>query len=175
MGGRQVGLDLGGAEIHGDFEERNPPIALPNQRLDSSLLALDIGGIANWIVGSFGGSKLDFLRCEFVASVVSLGTLIKLVYFSDGLLHFVKFERRRLHECFDFIRSKNLISGKGMTFPFYLHLISSVIEWTSHGAILSAFPRKLKLPCVILLFNNYGNMRVHHANTSLKRNSIKLF
>lgn len=39
-------LDLGGAEIRGDFEERNPPIALPNQRLDSSVLALDIGGIA---------------------------------------------------------------------------------------------------------------------------------
>ncbi|KAG6473224.1 hypothetical protein ZIOFF_067137 [Zingiber officinale] len=83
MGGRQVVLDLGGAEIRGDFEKRNPPIALPKQRLDSSLLALDIGG-----------------------------TLIKLVYFADGLLHFVKFERRRLHECFDFIRSKNLISGK---------------------------------------------------------------
>ncbi|XP_042443310.1 pantothenate kinase 1-like [Zingiber officinale] len=86
MGGRQVVLDLGGAEIRGDFEKRNPPIALPKQRLDSSLLALDIGG-----------------------------TLIKLVYFADGLLHFVKFERRRLHECFDFIRSKNLISGKAFS------------------------------------------------------------
>ncbi|WOK91944.1 pantothenate kinase 1-like [Canna indica] len=79
-------LDHRGAEIRGAPEERNPPIALPNQPPDSSLLALDIGG-----------------------------TLIKLVYFSDGLLHFVKFERRRLHECFDFIRSKNLICGKGLS------------------------------------------------------------
>lgn len=71
--------------------------------------------------------EIEFLRCEFVDSAVPLGTLIKLVYFSDGLLRFVKFERRRLHECFDFIRSKNLISGKGVSFSFYLRLISSVI------------------------------------------------
>ncbi|CAL9090342.1 unnamed protein product [Musa acuminata var. zebrina] len=86
MAGCPANLNLGGAEIRGDLDERNPPIFLPNQPPDSSLLALDIGG-----------------------------TLIKLVYFSEGLLHFVKFERRRLHDCLDFIRSKKLISPNGFS------------------------------------------------------------
>jgi hypothetical protein len=41
-GGRVV--DLSGAEIRGDLEDRNPPIFLPRQPAASPLLALDIGG-----------------------------------------------------------------------------------------------------------------------------------
>ena len=48
------------------------------------------------------------------------GTLIKLVYTAscegggDGAeLRFAKFERRRLHECFDFIRAKGLLGCNG--------------------------------------------------------------
>lgn len=38
-------LDLSGAAIQGNFEERDPTILLPNQSDDISHLALDIGGI----------------------------------------------------------------------------------------------------------------------------------
>lgn len=91
-------LDLQGAEICGDIEERNPPISLPNQSSDSALLAVDIGG-----------------------------TLIKLVYFegneevkshekvSGGQLRFMKFQTSRLDECLEFIRSKRLLYGGGFT------------------------------------------------------------
>lgn len=37
-------LDLSGAAIQGNFEERDPAILLPNQSDDISHLALDIGG-----------------------------------------------------------------------------------------------------------------------------------
>ena len=37
-------LDLSGAAIQGNFQERNPTILLPNQSDDISHLALDIGG-----------------------------------------------------------------------------------------------------------------------------------
>ena len=37
-------LDVSGAAIQGNFEERNPTILLPNQSDDISHLALDIGG-----------------------------------------------------------------------------------------------------------------------------------
>lgn len=40
-------LDLSGAAIQGNFEERNPTILLPNQSDDISHLALDIGGLPN--------------------------------------------------------------------------------------------------------------------------------
>lgn len=39
-------LDLSGAAIQGNFEEKDPSILLPNQSDDISHLALDIGG--NW-------------------------------------------------------------------------------------------------------------------------------
>ncbi|OEL37183.1 Pantothenate kinase 1 [Dichanthelium oligosanthes] len=84
-------VDLSGAEIRGDREGRNPPIFLPRQPAASPLLALDIGG-----------------------------TLIKLVYTAscggdgDGAeLRFAKFERRRLQECFDFVRAKGLLGCNG--------------------------------------------------------------
>ncbi|KAI0494509.1 hypothetical protein KFK09_024647 [Dendrobium nobile] len=90
-------LDFEGAELCGDFEERNPPISLPNQSSDGALLAVDIGG-----------------------------TLIKLVYFegneevkshgraTGGQLRFVKFQTSRLDECLEFIRSKRLLYGRGL-------------------------------------------------------------
>lgn len=37
-------LDLSGAAIQGNFEEKDPTILLPNQSDDISHLALDIGG-----------------------------------------------------------------------------------------------------------------------------------
>ncbi|XP_073010556.1 pantothenate kinase 1-like isoform X2 [Typha latifolia] len=105
----RVNLDLTGAEIRGKLDERNPPIYLPNQPSDAPLLALDIGG-----------------------------TLIKVVYFSDGKegnmegrngnsavggqLCFVKFERRRLDECLDFIEKRMLLSASGKLWTSKAHV-----------------------------------------------------
>ncbi|KAJ3695960.1 hypothetical protein LUZ60_001337 [Juncus effusus] len=109
-------IDLTGAEICGEVDEQNPPIGLPNQASDSPLLALDIGG-----------------------------TLIKLVYFTGGKeegrngdksvggqLRFMKFERRRLDECFEFIQSKKLLSCNGISTGSNKGLIT--IKATGGGA-----------------------------------------
>ncbi|WVZ82039.1 hypothetical protein U9M48_029351 [Paspalum notatum var. saurae] len=85
-------VDLAGAEIRGDMEAGNPPIFLPRQPAAPPLLALDIGG-----------------------------TLIKLVYTASccgaggAELRFAKFERRRLQECFQFIRAEGLLGCNGGT------------------------------------------------------------
>ncbi|KQK19089.1 pantothenate kinase 1 isoform X1 [Brachypodium distachyon] len=82
-------IDLSGAEIRGDpAEDGGPPIFLPRQPAASPLLALDIGG-----------------------------TLIKLVYTAscggEAELRFAKFERRRLDECFEFVRAEGLLGCNG--------------------------------------------------------------
>ncbi|VAI71869.1 unnamed protein product [Triticum turgidum subsp. durum] len=86
--GRQI--DLSGAEIRADPGDGSPPIFLPRQPAASPLLALDIGG-----------------------------TLIKLVYTAscggEEELRFAKFERRRLDDCFDFVRAQGLLGCNGTT------------------------------------------------------------
>ncbi|XP_044958582.1 pantothenate kinase 1 [Hordeum vulgare subsp. vulgare] len=83
-------IDLSGAEIRADPGDGSPPIFLPRQPAASPLLALDIGG-----------------------------TLIKLVYTAScggqAELRFAKFERRRLDDCFDFVRAQGLIGCNGTT------------------------------------------------------------
>ncbi|TVU12137.1 hypothetical protein EJB05_45765, partial [Eragrostis curvula] len=85
-------IDFSGAKISGDIDSRNPSIFLPRlQPAACPLVALDIGG-----------------------------TLTKLVYTascgdgSDGAeLRFANFERRRLDDCFEFLRSEGLIRCEG--------------------------------------------------------------
>ncbi|KAI4976330.1 hypothetical protein ZWY2020_049937 [Hordeum vulgare] len=81
-------IDLSGAEIRADPGDGSPPIFLPRQPAASPLLALDIGG-----------------------------TLIKLVYTAScggqAELRFAKFERRRLDDCFDFVRAQGLLGCNG--------------------------------------------------------------
>ncbi|KAJ0462965.1 putative pantothenate kinase [Helianthus annuus] len=53
--GSRPQLDLSGAAIQGNFEERDPTILLPNQSDDISHLALDIGGhscdlLSSWFI-----------------------------------------------------------------------------------------------------------------------------
>ncbi|KAL5199445.1 hypothetical protein ABZP36_020648 [Zizania latifolia] len=93
MGGLRV--DLSGAEIRGDPDAAGSPhVFLPRQPASPPLLALDIGG-----------------------------TLIKLVYTAScgggagggAELRFTKFERRRLQECFEFLRAKGLVRCNGST------------------------------------------------------------
>jgi len=90
-GGEAMGrrIDLSGAEIRGgDAGDGGPPIFLPRQTAASPLLALDIGG-----------------------------TLVKLVYTAscggEAELRFAQFERRRLDECFKFIRAEGLLGCNG--------------------------------------------------------------
>jgi type II pantothenate kinase len=51
----------------------------------------------------------------------SAGTLIKLVYTAScggggAELRFAKFERRRMQECFDFVRAQGLVHRNGSAF-----------------------------------------------------------
>lgn len=87
-------LDLRGAVIGGDLEERNPPISLPSQPSDSALLAVDIGGTLIKLVYFEGGGELKGSRKAI-----------------GGQLKFVKFQTSRLDECLEFIRSKGLHYG----------------------------------------------------------------
>ncbi|KAI4964423.1 hypothetical protein ZWY2020_005835 [Hordeum vulgare] len=82
-------IDLSGAEIRADPGDGSRPSSSPPARR-LPLLALDIGG-----------------------------TLIKLVYTAScggqAELRFAKFERRRLDDCFDFVRAQGLLGCNGTT------------------------------------------------------------
>ncbi|XP_078429206.1 pantothenate kinase 2 isoform X2 [Wolffia australiana] len=112
--GSRPQLDLSGAAIQGNFEERNPTILLPNQSDDISHLAVDIGGSLIKLV--------YFSRHEESPSDDKRKSIAKQrARFSNGLgrrfpvlggrLHFVKFETGKLNECIDFIASKQLHRG----------------------------------------------------------------
>ncbi|XP_076906354.1 pantothenate kinase 2-like [Bidens hawaiensis] len=154
-------LDLSGAAIQGNFEERDPTILLPNQSDDISHLALDIGG-----------------------------SLIKLVYFSrhedravsdkrkmstkerfgvtngnrrsfpilGGRLHFVKFETAKINECLEFIHSKQLHRAD---------VDNAVIKATGGGAYKFANLFKEKLG-VVMDKEDEMNCLVAGANFLLK-------
>ncbi|KAI3976258.1 hypothetical protein MKX01_021800 [Papaver californicum] len=104
-------LNLRGAEIQGNYEEKDPTILLPNQCDDISHLALDIGGSLIKLVyfskheqdrskkspkDTIGGSS--FNRRNMLSASSSCG----------GRLHFVNFETQKINECLDFISSKQL-------------------------------------------------------------------
>lgn len=71
-------LDLSGAAIQGNFEEKDPSILLPNQSDDISHLALDIGGISmHFLYRRFvflwgrGGGDEYVGCCSFVVDLVN--------------------------------------------------------------------------------------------------------
>ncbi|XP_077244135.1 pantothenate kinase 1 [Tasmannia lanceolata] len=109
-------LDLTGAAIQGNFEERNPTILLPNQSDDISHLALDIGGSLIKLVyfsrheDHPADVKWKRSMRERMRMVFSNGTKRKYPILG-GRLHFVKFETRKLNDCLDFIDSKQLHRG----------------------------------------------------------------
>lgn len=53
-------LDVSGAAIQGNFEERNPTILLPNQSDDISHLALDIGGLFFYLLSNGFAALFNF-------------------------------------------------------------------------------------------------------------------
>ncbi|XP_058091822.1 pantothenate kinase 2-like [Magnolia sinica] len=107
-------LDLSGAAIQGNFEERNPTILLPNQSDDISHLALDIGGSLIKLVyfSRREENSADDRRRRTIMERLGISNGNRRSYpILGGRLHFVKFETGNLNECLDFISSKQLHRG----------------------------------------------------------------
>ncbi|KAI3997711.1 hypothetical protein MKX01_040684 [Papaver californicum] len=107
-------LDLSGAAIQGNFEERDPAILLPNQSDDISHLALDIGGSLIKLIyfSRHEDHLVDNKRKKTLKERLGLSNVSRRSYpILGGRLHFVKFETRKINECLDFIHSKQLHRG----------------------------------------------------------------
>ncbi|XP_009793998.1 pantothenate kinase 2 isoform X2 [Nicotiana tabacum] len=107
-------LDVSGAAIQGNFEEKDPTILLPNQSDDISHLALDIGGSLIKLVyfSRHADRQVDDRRKRKVKERLGVSNGSRRSYpILGGRLHFVKFETSKLNECLDFIYSKQLHCG----------------------------------------------------------------
>ncbi|XP_058088993.1 pantothenate kinase 2 isoform X2 [Magnolia sinica] len=107
-------IDLSGAAIQGNSEERDPTILLPNQSDDISHLALDIGGSLIKLVyfSRCENRSPDDKRKRSIKKRLGVSNGNRRSYpILGGRLHFVKFETRNINECLDFIFSKQLHSG----------------------------------------------------------------
>ncbi|CAN6446298.1 unnamed protein product [Victoria cruziana] len=109
--GSRPQLDLTGAAIQGNLEDRNPTILLPNQSDDIPLLAIDIGGSLIKLVyfsrhenyATDDNRKRPFKHGSEVLSGQNNSYPIL-----GGQLHFVKFETRKLNDFLEFVKSKVL-------------------------------------------------------------------
>ncbi|KAK1302878.1 Pantothenate kinase 2 [Acorus calamus] len=133
-------LDLTGAAIQGNFEERNPTILLPNQSDDISHLALDIGGSLIKLVyfSRHEDNPADDKRKRSIKKRLGISNGNRRSYpILGGRLHFVKFETRKLNECLDFISTKQLHVG-GIDSPSYSSRLltdeNAIIKATGGGA-----------------------------------------
>ncbi|KAL8042001.1 hypothetical protein ABFX02_09G021800 [Erythranthe guttata] len=107
-------LDLSGAAIQGNFEERDPTILLPNQSDDISHLALDIGGSLIKLVyfSRHENQTVTDRRRKIINARLGITNVNRRSYpILGGRLHFVKFETNKINECLDFIYSKQLHRG----------------------------------------------------------------
>ncbi|XP_042496273.1 pantothenate kinase 2-like [Macadamia integrifolia] len=106
-------LDLSGAAIQGNFEERDPTILLPNQSDDISHLALDIGGSLIKLVyfSRHEDCLVDDKRKRSLKERLGVTNGNRRYPILGGRLHFVKFETAKINECLDFISSKQLTGG----------------------------------------------------------------
>ncbi|KAF9626720.1 hypothetical protein IFM89_038894 [Coptis chinensis] len=107
-------LDLSGAAIQGNFEEKDPTILLPNQSDDISHLALDIGGSLIKLVyfsRHEDRSTADKRKKSLKERLGVFNGTRRSCPILGGRLHFVKFETRKINECLDFIYSKQLHRG----------------------------------------------------------------
>uniref|UniRef100_A0A0E0EU71 Pantothenate kinase 2 n=1 Tax=Oryza meridionalis TaxID=40149 RepID=A0A0E0EU71_9ORYZ len=119
--GSRPQLDLSGAAIHGNLEDRNPTILLPNQSDDISHLALDIGGSLIKLVYFSRHAEHSSEDKRKLSTKRRLGMLNggrRSYPVLGGRLHFVKFETGKLSECLDFISSKQLHRGGGGAFKY---------------------------------------------------------
>ncbi|KAL0356094.1 UNVERIFIED_CONTAM: Pantothenate kinase [Sesamum radiatum] len=107
-------LDLSGAAIQGNFEEKDPTILLPNQSDDISHLALDIGGSLIKLVyfSRHENQPVNDRRRKIIKARLGITNSNRISYpILGGRLHFVKFETAKINECLDFIYSKQLHRG----------------------------------------------------------------
>ncbi|KAF9615678.1 hypothetical protein IFM89_026060 [Coptis chinensis] len=107
-------LDLSGAEIQGNFEEKDPTILLPNQSHDIYHLALDIGGsLIKLVYFSRHEDRAtdDRKKSCFKERVEVFNDSRRSYPILGGRLHFVKFETMEINECLDYIYSKQLHRG----------------------------------------------------------------
>ncbi|KAL0341542.1 UNVERIFIED_CONTAM: Pantothenate kinase [Sesamum calycinum] len=107
-------LDLSGAAIQGNFEEKDPTILLPNQSDDISHLALDIGGSLIKLVyfSRHENQPVNDRRRKIIKARLGITNSNRMSYpILGGRLHFVKFETAKINECLDFIYSKQLHRG----------------------------------------------------------------
>lgn len=107
-------LDVSGAAIQGNFEEKDPAILLPNQTDDISHLALDIGGSLIKLIyfSRHADRQVDDGRKRKVKERLDVTNGSRRSYpILGGRLHFVKFETSKINECLDFIHSKQLHCG----------------------------------------------------------------
>ncbi|KAI3454489.1 hypothetical protein Pfo_011152 [Paulownia fortunei] len=107
-------LDLSGAAIQGNFEEKDPTILLPNQSDDISHLALDIGGSLIKLVyfSRHENQPVNDRRRKIIKARLGITNVNRRSYpILGGRLHFVKFETSKINECLDFIYSKQLHRG----------------------------------------------------------------
>ncbi|PKA49311.1 Pantothenate kinase 2 [Apostasia shenzhenica] len=112
--GSRPQLDLSGAAIGSNSEDRNPTILLPNQSDDISHLALDIGGSLIKLVyfSRREEHSPEDKRKRSIKKKLGISNGNRRSYpILGGRLHFVKFETRKLYECLDFISSKQLHRG----------------------------------------------------------------
>lgn len=107
-------LNLRGAEIQGNYEEKDPTILLPNQSDDISHLALDIGGSLIKLV-YFSRHDQDRSKKSPKHTVGSSSfnrrNMLSSSSSGGGRLHFVNFETQKINECLEFISSKQLHLG----------------------------------------------------------------
>lgn len=107
-------LDLSGAAIQGNFEERDPTILLPNQSDDISHLALDIGGSLIKLIyfSRHEDNPVNDKRKRTIKQRLGIINGSRRSFpILGGRLHFVKFETAKINECLDFISSKQLHRG----------------------------------------------------------------
>ncbi|KAF8378279.1 hypothetical protein HHK36_029618 [Tetracentron sinense] len=107
-------LDLSGAAIQGNFEERDPTILLPNQSDDISHLALDIGGSLIKLVyfSRHEDRSVEDKRKRTLKERLGVSNGNRRNYpILGGRLHFMKFETNKIYECLDFIHSEQLHRG----------------------------------------------------------------
>ncbi|KNA25742.1 hypothetical protein SOVF_004050 [Spinacia oleracea] len=112
--GSRPQLDVSGAAIQGNFEERDPTILLPNQSDDISHLALDIGGSLIKLVyfSRHEDKSAEDKRKRSMKQIFGISNGNRRSYpILGGRLHFVKFETAKINECLDFIKSKQLHRG----------------------------------------------------------------
>ncbi|KAL1566182.1 Pantothenate kinase 2, mitochondrial [Salvia divinorum] len=107
-------LDLSGAAIQGNFEEKDPTILLPNQSDDISHLALDIGGSLIKLVyfSRHENQPVNDRSRRIIKARLGITNFNRRSFpILGGRLHFVKFETAKINECLDFIYSKQLHRG----------------------------------------------------------------